>query len=82
LDKAKLLQKEYNDWTQLYHKNLQGIEVIIDVQKQVKDIMKMAKETNTTIMEIEELILKASKNNWVMNAINIFRISEDLQSLI
>ena len=45
-------------------------------------MMKMAKETNTTIMEIEELILKASKNNWVMNAINIFRISEDLQSLI
>ena len=33
------------------------------MQKQVKDMMKMAEETNTTIMEMEGKILKASKNN-------------------
>jgi len=36
---------------------------MIDVQKQVKDIIKMAEETNTMITEIEGTILKASKNN-------------------
>ena len=45
---------------------------------QVKDIMKMAEETNMTIMEIEGSILKISINNWVINAINILSISEDL----
>jgi len=36
------------------------IEVMINVQKQVKDIMKMVEETNTMITEMEETILKAS----------------------
>ena len=76
LDKAKLLQKEHNDWTQLYYKTLQGIEVIM--QKQVKDMIKMAEETNTMIIKMEGTILKASKNNQIMNATNILRISEDL----
>jgi len=55
---------------------------MIDVQKQVLEMMKMAEEANTTITEIEETILKANINNRIMNATNIFRISEDLQNLI
>jgi len=55
---------------------------MIDVQRQVKDIMKMAEETNTIITEIEGNILKASVNNWIMNAMNILGISEDLWTLI
>jgi len=51
---------------------------MIDVQRQVKNIMKMAEETNITVMEIEGTILKTSVNNWIMNAINILSISEDL----
>jgi len=82
IDEAKLFKKEKNDWIKLYHKTLQGIETIIDVQRQVKNIIKMAEETNTTITEIERNILKASVNNWIMNATNILSISEDLWTLI
>jgi len=82
IDEAKLFKKEKNDWIKLYHKILQGIETIIDVQRQVKNIMKMAEETNTTITEIERNILKASVNNWIMNVTNILSISEDLWTLI
>jgi len=42
---------------------LKGIETMIDVQKQVKDIVKLEEEVNTTITEIEETILKASNNH-------------------
>jgi len=42
---------------------LKGLEVMIDMQKQVKDIMKIAAETNTMITEMEDSILKASINN-------------------
>ena len=66
----------------MYHKMLKGLEAMIDVQKQVKDIMKIAVETNTMVMEIEDTILKASINNWVLNATNIARVSEDLWYLI
>ena len=55
---------------------------MIDVQKQVQDMVKIAGETNTTIMEIEKMILKVSINNRTMNATNILGISEDLQYLI
>ena len=55
---------------------------MIDVQRQVRDMMKIAAETNTIIMEMEDTILKASTNNWVINAMNITGVSEDLQYLI
>ena len=45
-------------------------------------MMKIAVETNTTITEIEDMILKASTNNRVINAMNITVVSEDLRYLI
>jgi len=57
---------------------LKGLEKMIDVQKQVQDIMKIAEEANTTITKVKRIILKASINNWTTNAMNILRISEDL----
>ena len=76
------MKEERNDWTKMYHKILKGLEVMIDVQKQVKDIMKIAAETNMIITEIEDTILKASTNNQVINMTNITGISEDLRYLI
>ena len=57
---------------------MKGLEAMIDVQRQAKDMIKIAVETNTTIMEMEETILKASINNWVINATNIIGVSEDI----
>ena len=51
---------------------------MINVQRQVKDMMKMAEETNTTVTEMEEMILAASINNRMTNATNITGILEDL----
>ena len=55
---------------------------MIDVQRMVKDIKRMAEETNTMITEIEGSILIASTNNRTMNATNITQISEDFQYLV
>ena len=62
----------------IYYKTLKGLEMMIDVQKQVQDIMKIAEEANIMITEIEETILKASINNQTINAMNILKILEDL----
>ena len=40
--------------------------------------MKITVETNTTIMEMEETILKASVNNRLINVTNIMGVSKDL----
>ena len=77
MDKAQVMKKEREDWIRLYHKTLKRIEIIIDVQRMVKD-MKMAEEVNMTITEIEETILMARINNRMMNAMNITSILEDL----
>ena len=57
---------------------LKGLKAMIDVQKQVQDMMKIVEETNIMITEIEGTILKASVNNQTMNATNILGISEDI----
>ena len=47
--------------------------------------MKIAKEMNTTIIEMEGSILKASNHNWIINTTNttnIISISEDLWNLV
>ena len=55
---------------------------MIDVQKQVREMMKMVEEVNIMITEMEETILKTSINNRMMNATNILGILEDLRNLI
>ena len=55
---------------------------MIDVQRMMKDIKKIAREANTMVIEIEVSILSASINNWMMNAMNISGILEDLWYLV
>jgi len=63
MNEAKIMKAERNNWTRTYHKTLKGLKVMIDMQKQIKDMLKIAAETNTMIMEMEDSILKASTNN-------------------
>ena len=62
----------------LYHKTLRGIKAIIDVQRMMKDMKKMAEETSTTVVEMKETILIASINNQTTNTMNITQMAEDL----
>ena len=62
----------------LYHKTLRGIKAIIDVQRMMKDMKKMAEETSTTVAEMKETILMASINNQTTNTMNITQMAEDL----
>ena len=55
---------------------------MIDVQRMLKNMKKIAEEANTTITEMEETILTASINNWVINTTNITQILEDLQYMV
>jgi len=61
---------------------LKEIETMIDMQKMVKDIKKIAEVVNMIITEMEGSILMASINNRTINAMNILGILEDLQYLI
>ena len=82
MDQAQVIKKERENWMRLYHKTLRGIEAMIDVQRMLKDMKKIVKETSTTLTEMEGTILIASINNQTMNAMNITQIAEDLRYLI
>jgi len=82
MDQAQVMKKEQEDWSRLYHKTLKGIEAMIDVQRMLKDMKKIAEETSTTVTEMEGTILTASINNRTINATNITQIAEDLQYLV
>ena len=62
----------------MYHKTLKGIEAMIDVQRAIKDMKKLAEEVGTTITELEGTILTASINNRTMNATDITQMAEDI----
>jgi len=78
MEEARMMKNKRNNWTKTYYKMLKGLEVMIDVQKQIENMMKIATETNMMITEMEDSILKASINNQVINAMNITGVSEDL----
>jgi len=82
MDQAQVMKREREDWSRLYHKTLKGIKVMIDVQRMLKDMKKIAGETSTTVTEMERTILTASINNRTMNATNITQIAEDLRYLV
>jgi len=82
MEQAHIMKREREDWTRLYHKTLRGIESMIEVQRMIKDMKKIAEDMSTTVVEMEETILTASINNRTMNATNITQIAEDLQYLI
>jgi len=63
MDQAQVMKREREDWTRLYYKMLKGIEAMIDVQRMIKDMKKMAEETSTTVTEMEGTILTTSINN-------------------
>ena len=82
MDQAQVMKKEREDWTRLYHKTLRGIEAMINVQRMLKDMKKIAEEMSTTVTEMEGTILMASINNRTMNTMSITQIAEDLWYLI
>ena len=83
MNQAQVIKGEREDWERLYHKTLKEIEVMIDVQRAVKDMKKLAEEAGTTIAEMEGVvILTVSVNNRTMNAMDITQMAEDLRYLI
>jgi len=57
------MKREREDWTRTYHKTLKEIETMIDVQRMIKDMKKLAGKVNTVVTEMEEAILGVSINN-------------------
>ena len=82
MDQAQVMKKEREDWERLYHKTLKGIEAIIDVQKTIKNMKKLAEKADTTVVEMEGVILTASIDNRTTNATNITQMAEDIRYLI
>ena len=78
INQAQVIKREQEDWTRTYHKMLKGIEAMIDVQRIIKDMKKLAGEANIMVTEMEGSILAASINNQTTNTMNIVGISEDL----
>jgi len=82
MELVKMMNNERKDWMKKYHKIIQGIERIVNVQLQLQNIIKLAEEANIQIAEIEATILQASHNYQTQTTSNIFSISKDLWNII
>ena len=72
------LTNKKKDWTKKYHRIIQGIKTIADIQLQLQNIIKLAEIANTQLAEIETNILQASDVYKIQIAGNIFSISKEL----
>jgi len=81
MDQAQIMKREREDWERLYHKTLKGIKAMINIQRVMKDMKKLAGEAGTTVVEMEGNILMASIDNHTTNATNITQMAEDLYYL-
>ena len=82
MDQAQVMKREREDWERLYYKTLKGIEAMIDIQRVMKDMKKLAEKAGTIVAEMEGVILTASIDNCTTNATNITQMAEDLCYLI
>jgi len=82
MDQAQVMKREREDWERMYHKTLKELEVMIDIQRIMKDMKKLAEEAGTTVVEMEETILMANIDNYTTNTTNITQMAEDLHYLI
>ena len=82
MELVKIMNNKRKNWTKKHYKLIWGIERIVDMQLQLQNIVKLAEEDNTQVVEIEVTILQASHNYRIQIAGNIFSISEDLQNII
>ena len=82
MDQVQVMKREREDWSRLYHKILREIKVMINVQRMMKDMKKIAEKTSITVMEMERTIITASINNQATNTMNITQIAKDLRYLI
>ena len=78
MDQVQVMKKKREDWSRLYYKMLRGIKAMINIQRMMKDMKKMAEETSMTVTEMEGTILTASINNRTTNTTNITQMADDL----
>ena len=57
MDLVNTLTNKRKDWTKKYHKIIQGIETMADVQLQLQNIINLAEVANIQMVEIETTIL-------------------------
>jgi len=82
MNQAQVMKREREDWERMYHKTLKRLEAMIDIQRVMKDMKKLAEEASTTVAEMEGTILMASTDNRTTNTMNITQMVEDLCYLI
>jgi len=61
-----------------YHKIIQGLETIADIQLQLQNIIKLADTKNNQLVDIETNLLQASKYYKIQIGEDIYSISEKL----
>ena len=73
-----ILNKQKMNQMKKYHKIIQGLETIADIQLQLQNIIKLADTKNNQLVDIETTLLQASKHYKIQIGEDIYSISEKL----
>jgi len=65
-----------------YHKIIQGLETMANIQLQIQDIVKQADTVNNQLVDIETILLQAKEIYKIQIEGDIYSISEKLYNII
>ena len=65
-----------------YHKIIQGLETIANIQLQLQNIIKLSNIANNQLVDIETTLLQTSKNYKAQVGRDIYSISKELRNVI
>jgi len=75
------LNKEKN-WIKKYHKIIQELETMADIQLQIQNIIKLADTANNQLADIETILLQTRETHRVQISRDIYNISKELKNII
>ena len=76
------LNREKKDWMKKYHKIIQGLETIANIQLQLQNIIKLSNIANNQLVDIETTLLQTSKNYKAQVGRDIYSVSKELRNVI
>ena len=82
MDLIIALNKKKKDWTKKYHKIIQGLEIMVDIQLQIQNITKLTDTANNQLADIETILLKIGETYRIQISEDIYSISEKLRNII
>jgi len=82
IDLIITLNKKKKNWTKKYHKIIQGLETMANIQLQIQNLVKLVITANNQLADIKTILIQTGETHKMQIGGDIYSISEELRNII